>query len=204
MDEIMSKGKFSKKDTQIVMKQVLSCVSYLHSNNVIHRDIKPENILLEHDRKLGHVILADFGTAMSGTNKMPPKGKIGTIAFMAPEVYNEEVPYDEKCDVWSCGVMLYLLLTGRYPFDADDEKEVRHLINKESSHANEAKRSKLYKDIPEEAKNLVSKMLHNDPKERYKAKEALDDPWFKQYPLTDSEDTLVKGCLRNLLNFNAT
>ena len=157
MDEIMSKGKFDEKGARVVMKQVLSCVSYLHSNNVVHRDIKPENILLEHDRKLDHVILADFGTAMSGTNKI--QGKRGTIAFMAPEVYNEEASYDEKCDVWSCGVMLYLLLTGRLPFDADDEKEVRHLINKESSHAHEVKRSKLYKDIPEGAKDLVSRML---------------------------------------------
>ena len=70
MDEIMSKGKFNEKDARVVMKQVLSCVSYLHSNNVVHRDIKPENILLEHDRKLDHVIRADFGTAMSGTNKI--------------------------------------------------------------------------------------------------------------------------------------
>lgn len=161
MDEIMSKGSFEEKDARIVMKQVLSCVNYLHFNNVVHRDIKPENILLEHDRKLGHVILADFGTSMRWTNDSLPKGKKGTITFMAPEVFEDE-PYDEKCDVWSCGVMLYQLLTGRYPFDADDEKGVRHLINKESSHAHEAKKSKLYKDIPEGAKDLVSKMLNND------------------------------------------
>ena len=89
------------------------------------RDLKPENVLLENNQDLSQIKVGDFGTAATWdpNDKEPFREKVGTLIYMAPEVFTGY--YDEKCDIWSCGVILYKLLSGRYPFEADDEAILR-------------------------------------------------------------------------------
>ncbi len=117
--ELFSKIKqsqfFSEKTAKEYMKMILQGVNYLHSKNIVHRDIKPENILFD---GTGHLKLVDFGTSkFAGKRKM--KNTYGTPYYVAPEVLSEE--YDIKCDIWSCGVILYILLSGSPPFNGPSE-----------------------------------------------------------------------------------
>jgi calcium-dependent protein kinase len=95
------------------MKQILSAVFYMHQKNVMHRDIKPENMLYDIESKALKII--DFGTAVKFKNGEKLKGLVGTPYYIAPEVIRGE--YEEKCDVWSCGVILYIMLCGYPPFN---------------------------------------------------------------------------------------
>lgn len=87
----------------------------MHSKGIIHRDLKPENILLEDRNDFLNIKLIDFGTAIKNEQKGKIKGAIGTAYYIAPEVICGS--YDEKCDLWSCGVIMYILLSGVAPFE---------------------------------------------------------------------------------------
>jgi calcium-dependent protein kinase len=110
-----------------IINQILEAVNYLHEMNIVHRDIKPENILLSNKTNVFSLLkLIDFGTAIE-----IPKGKklkkfIGTSYYVAPEVIDG--CYDKKCDVWSCGIILYILLAGYPPFNGNTNKEIYHAI----------------------------------------------------------------------------
>lgn len=90
----------------------------MHKRNVVHRDLKPENILIDHESET--LKIADFGTAVFYSSTKKLKDVVGTPYYMAPEVITGS--YDEKCDVWSCGVILYILLSGSPPFNGNSEK----------------------------------------------------------------------------------
>ena len=117
---------YKEKEAAIIMKQIFSCVYYLHQLNIAHRDLKPENMMLiDSDNNSLDIKIVDFGSAdyLIQDNKFT--AKIGTVYYMAPEVIKGS--YGKECDLWSCGVILYLLLSGYYPFD-DDGKH--NIINK--------------------------------------------------------------------------
>lgn len=97
------------------MKNILQAVSYLHTKNIVHRDIKPENIVFNSE---GILKIVDFGTSKINILKFMTK-KHGTPYYVAPEVLDGR--YNEKCDVWSCGVMLYILLSGVPPFNGQSD-----------------------------------------------------------------------------------
>ena len=102
-----------------LFKQLLSGVGYLHAHNVSHRDIKPSNILITKDR--ARIALVDFNTAKQvkeGDMLLMYTKSAGTLAFAAPERLTENCVYTEKVDVWSCGIVLFMLLTGHHPFES--------------------------------------------------------------------------------------
>ena len=120
-DEITSRSQFSEQDAAKIIQQVLSAIAYCHANNIVHRDLKPENLLL--DSKNDNTIkVIDFGTSAKYTEGEKMKQTFGTAYYIAPEVLTSE--YNEKCDVWSIGVILYILLSGRPPFDGKDDREI--------------------------------------------------------------------------------
>jgi calcium-dependent protein kinase len=114
----------------------------------------------------------------------------GTAYYIAPEVLTTE--YNEKCDVWSIGVMMYILLSGRPPFDGKDDKEIIKKVRAGdySTNANE------WKSISDEAVDLVDKLLEYDPKQRLSASEALTHPWIQQIVIRDRkeyEDCVIRA-----------
>ena len=106
-----------------IMRQILQGIQFLHSNGVVHRDLKPHNVFVH--AGLGGAVtikLADFACSGSLETKKKMKHRYGTLFFTAPEVFEGE--FDEKCDLWSCGVLLYLLLSGRLPFVGRSASEI--------------------------------------------------------------------------------
>ena len=89
---------------------MLSCVNYCHKNNIVHRDLKPENILLEQNKEFDQIKIIDFGTSLVYDPSKPLDEKLGTPYYIAPEVLNTS--YNSKCDIWSVGVITYILLSG--------------------------------------------------------------------------------------------
>lgn len=110
-DEIINRQKFSEADAATMMKQVLSGVTYLHKHHIVHRDLKPENLLFESTAKDALIKIVDFGLSSYFESAKKMKDRLGTAYYIAPEVLRKK--YDEKCDVWSCGVILFILLCGK-------------------------------------------------------------------------------------------
>ena len=101
------------------MHQLLTAVVYCHSKKILHRDLKPENLLFESSDTNSQIKVVDFGTSQMFTSSMSAHYKYGTIYYIAPEVLLNN--YNEKCDLWSCGVIMYTLLCGYPPFDGSSD-----------------------------------------------------------------------------------
>lgn len=128
-DEIIKRGRFSEKDAAHVMKQVLSAVSYCHAQNIVHRDLKPENILIEDTSKTDlFVQVIDFGASQIFDPEQKMTERFGTIYYISPEVLKGQ--YGAKCDLWSLGVILYIMLCGEPPFNGEQDDEIMTKIVK--------------------------------------------------------------------------
>ena len=204
-DKIVDVKFFSENVASNIMRQLLSAVAYCHENGVIHRDLKPENILIENseekDKEFFHIKVIDFGTCEILKKKKLTE-QIGTSFYIAPEVIKNS--YNEKCDLWSCGVILYILLCGSPPFYGKNEKE----IFKKIIEGNFTFRHKIWNKISSEAKNLVLKLLQVNPDKRLSAKEALEDIWFKKNINVNSLENNKKSSnyrlfLKNITEFCA-
>lgn len=158
-DEIAKKSNFCEKDAAIIIEQILEAISYCHSKSIVHRDLKPENILTDSKNK-NNIKVIDFGTSQ----KMKPKQKMteafGTSYYIAPEVLTTE--YDEKCDCWSIGVIMYILLSGKPPFDGETDKDICKKV-KEGKYSLTATE---WDEISDEAKDLVKLLMTYDPNKR--------------------------------------
>ena len=174
-NEIIKVGRFDEGQTAFIINQILKAICYCHRNQIIHRDIKPENIMITKREKNGclQVKLIDFGTAKIFEKGQSENRYVGSSYYMAPEVLKRK--YDEKCDLWSIGVIFYILLTGRPPFDGNDDEEI--LKNVEIGVYD--KTSYPFPSLSSYAKDLINKLLQYDPKKRISAEEALEHPWFK-------------------------
>ena len=133
-DEIIDRGKFSEKEAAIVMKQLLSSIAYCHSHNIMHRDLKPENVLLEKSKEFDQIKVIDFGTALRYKPGQSFKETIGTPYYIAPEVLNHN--YGKECDIWSLGVMAYIILSGVPPFNGATDAEIMSAIKTGKFHFN--------------------------------------------------------------------
>ena len=196
---------FNERQTQYIMKQVLCAVNYLHLNNIAHRDIKLENILVEqeitsNDEQLLNVKLIDFGTSnyvkTENTNYFTVK--VGSPFYMAPEVLNKK--YNNKCDIWSCGVIMFMLLRGHPPFKGENQEELFKSIQNDIINYNEMT------ELSELAKELMSKMLERNVDLRYSADECLKHKWMKIYNEKSEvmKTEVVTSALNNISNYHAT
>ena len=201
------KNKYSERQLAVLFYQVFSGLCYLHENKILHRDIKLENIMIsekEKDNSTGEelfwVKIIDFGTAKLFEKNKKEKEVVGSSYYIAPEVLKQN--YNEKCDTWSVGVILYMTLVGRAPFDGKDDEEI---INKISSVDYNKDEPRLVKHSPE-VRDLVSKLLEKDIEKRYSAKEALDHPWFVKFGgralFSNFDEEEIKPYIDNLLNYS--
>ena len=118
-DDIVNRGKFPEKDAAILLRQVIATINYMHTHNIVHRDLKPENILLELNKDYMMCKLIDFGTAKIQAPGEVLKERIGTPYYIAPEILSQQ--YDNKCDMWSIGVIAFVLLSGVKPFNGSND-----------------------------------------------------------------------------------
>jgi len=158
---------FNEKMAAETMKQILSAIAYCHSHKIVHRDIKPENLVYENEQEGSLLKVIDFGASKSYATNQKFSQKLGTIYYMAPEIISGK--YDEKCDIWSCGVILFTMLSGNTPFDGRNEMEIIEKIKKAKFSMDNYAWSK----ISDSAKHLVKRMLEEKPSNRISASEAL-------------------------------
>jgi calcium/calmodulin-dependent protein kinase I len=156
-----------------VSKSILEAVRYMHSKKIAHRDLKPENLLLDSDSDDAAVKLADFGFAKR--EKLPNSftTMCGTANYVAPEILRA-VPYGIAADLWSVGIIAYILLVGYQPFRGEDEDTLQNQIRDGVFEFDE----EIWSNITNEAKSFISSILKVDPAERLSANEALAHKWF--------------------------
>ena len=164
----------SERNVAYIVRQVLLAVNYMHGLKIAHRDLKPENLLLESkDGNDLSIKVADFGFSCF-VHEDGLKQRLGTPMFMAPEIVKKE-RYTEKVDIWSIGIIAYILLSGRVPFSgrkkADLYAQIQHQpIDFQNRHIAKVTRS---------GRRFLMAALHKDPAQRASAKELLDDPWLQ-------------------------
>ena len=176
------KNKYSERQLAVLFYQIFSGLWYLHDHKILHRDIKLENIMIsgkEKDQSTGEELfwikIIDFGTAKIFEKNKKEKDVVGSSYYIAPEVLKQN--YNEKCDTWSVGIILYMALVGKAPFDGKDDEEIIHKITKVNYNN---KDSKLL-NHSSEVRDLLSKLLEKDINKRFSAKEALEHPWFEKF-----------------------
>ncbi|KAK8944736.1 Serine/threonine-protein kinase SAPK3 [Platanthera zijinensis] len=192
-ERICNAGRFSEDEARFFFQQLISGVNYCHSMEICHRDLKLENTLLD-GSPTPRVKICDFGYSKSALLHSQPKSTVGTPAYIAPEVLSRK-EYDGKiADVWSCGVTLYVMLVGSYPFeDPDDPRNFRKTISRILA---------IQYSIPEyvrvsaDCRQLLSRIFVSNPSNRITISEIYKNPWFlKNMPgeLADGENYSFKG-----------
>ena len=198
-NKIQENGAFSEVDSAIIIKSVFQAIAYCHSRGIIHRDLKPENILVPTGKtKIDYTLLKiiDFGASVLKKDDGKISFRFGTPYYIAPEVLLES--YNEKCDVWSIGVILYLLLLGQAPFDGDDDNIIcQKIVQEEIDYEN----SKI-KSLSPEAVDFMKKLLEKDPEKRISSSQALEHEWLKKFaPHTKVNRAFSRKIYKNLSNF---
>ena len=193
---ISTKGNFSEKDACVIMKQLMSAICYSHQNNIVHRDLKPENILMDNDSDDLTIKIIDWGCAQTIKTTKQSNQADGTAYYIAPEVLKGE--YNEKCDIWACGVIFYILLCGYPPFNGETDDEIYLEVLKGKFEFPEED----WSEVSDEAKALIKKMLTKDVNKRITALDSMQDPWFKKFEEKEQYDkNLAKSVLKNMKKF---
>ena len=200
-DLIKKKQKFSELSAAYIMFQIFRALIYCHNtHHLVHRDIKLENIVIfrkiNAEDDLYDIKLIDFGIAkiFNKCEKNKDKRIKGSLNYMAPEALQGN--YDEKCDIWSCGVILYILLIGNYPFDGNNKAEIIKKIKKGQYTFPEGFEAAASPEI----KDLINYCLKLDPDERISAKEALNHPFFNSNDINEYFINVTPAFINKTLN----
>jgi len=171
-DYVVAKGTLSEEEASVIIRKICSAVAHMHACNIIHRDLKPENLLLTRPGSDAEVKLIDFGLAKV-MQEDTARSFLGTKGYLAPEMLQRS-NYDKSVDMWSLGVIAFVLLCGCLPFDDDSSRII----------SESAARKKFTLRFPRwattlsaSAKDLLYNLLDVDPKTRYTAEQALNHPW---------------------------
>jgi calcium-dependent protein kinase len=204
------KTELKEKDIARIFYQIISGVAYIHGMGIAHRDLKLENILFSTENPMSPIKIIDFGFSVfmdknneklkedkkdkDNENTDPKKfgfkrlkSKVGTLYYISPEIIKGN--YDEKCDIWACGVILYILLAGYPPFSGNTDKEVYNLITNLKYDFDKER----WKNISKYAKELIKNML-TPAKNRFSAKQVLTSKWF-EIKLKDNIDENINNIL---------
>jgi calcium-dependent protein kinase len=188
---------FGEKDVARYMTHILGAIQYLHSKKYAHRDIKPENFLLQNKKADAEIKVIDFGLAKYYGDGGKMTTKAGTPYYVAPQVLIGE-GYDEKCDIWSIGVICYILTCGYPPFYGDDDRGILRSVKKGSFDFPSPDWDKNSKEL----KHFIKTMLTMDPAERPSACELFSHPWMLRAKKNDLADVrLDMGLAAKMKNF---
>ena len=193
------KSNLTEIQCAYIMYQILSAVNYCHKMKIIHRDLKPENVLIKKDEDgFYRVKICDFGTSKAFKIGDTQKQLVGSAYYIAPEVIQKK--YNSKCDLWSCGVIMFVLLTKKPPFGGRTDAVIMQNIQVGKY------KTELLDIYSPYAKELVGLLLEKNIKKRINAETALNHPWFDVFKskdiLTDIQDKdAIKRFIENLKNY---
>jgi calcium-dependent protein kinase len=201
IDKLQNDNIFTEREAAKIFKQMVSAICYCHKEGICHRDLKPENLLLANKKDDSEIKVIDFGLSnifkdkQTGTETQMTT-KVGTAYYVSPEVLKGK--YDEKCDIWSAGVILYILICGDPPFNGSNDNEIYKKIKKKVFHFT----NPIWKNISEHCKDLIRHML-SEPDHRPTAEEVLANVWVKELAPNSSE-AILKLSSSNLKKYSHT
>lgn len=167
-------GRLKEPEAKKIMRQALSAVRYIHEKGIVHRDLKLDNFLFDTEGPDAILKLIDFGLSKRyDPNRQNLRTVLGTSHYIAPEVLLGK--YTDKCDEWSLGIIMYIILSGYAPFDGDCDAQILKAV----ADAQYSLEGPFWGRISENAKDLISKLLEKDIDARWTAAQALEHDWFK-------------------------
>ena len=199
LERLMAEKHLSESSARKIMKKAFLAIAHLHEKGIVHRDIKPENFLFSSKKEDAELKLIDFGLSRKfDAANLPLTTVVGTPLYVSPEVIKGS--YDQHCDYWSLGVLMYVLLSGQPPFDDETSSGVfkKVLAGKYTM------KGEVWSTVSKNAKDLISKLLVIDPAKRYTAQQALAHPWMAEEqsssPVEDQNN--ARDAINHLKAFN--
>lgn len=196
-DRIVKKQFYTEVEARATATIIIDCIEHLHEQGIAHRDLKPENLLMKSETNDSHLKLADFGFAVK-CHGNDQTAQLGTPGYVAPEILeaSEENKYGTQVDMWSCGVILFVMIGGYPPFPQEGNgPQATQAMFKKIKRGEYEFDERWWSEVSPEAKDLISKLMTVDPEKRLTAKAALRHPWFLADP-----DYLVKHHLEKNLD----
>lgn len=178
LETLCRQSRFSENDAANIMRQILSALAYLHQANFVFRDLKTENIMFSkpvEQGKVGNIKLIDFGLCCPFERGTKIAKAAGTPYSVAPELVTAPVQYDQRCDAWSAGVVMYIILSGQYPFRGKTKDELLNRIRRDPV----SFKDKNWRKVSKKAKTLLAELLRKKSENRCEVMEALEHPWCK-------------------------
>ena len=194
MDKLALEGAMKEPDAVVVMRKLMTAVRHLHALNVCHRDLKPENFLYLNKKPNAELKIIDFGMSVLVLPAVKMTSFVGTPYYLAPEVL--QGTYSIQCDVWSLGVIMYLILCATQPFEGDDMGEIFYRIKK-----GEPQEISEFKKLSLDAKDLIRRMLTVRPAQRITLSDAISHPWLSQ--ASDKGNSVPASVLESLKTYQA-
>jgi len=198
-DRIIDSGHFTEVQAALVLQNMFRAIFYMHENHICHRDLKPENFLFTTKEPIEktHLKVIDFGLACKFADSQVLTTKAGTPYYVAPQVLAGK--YDQSSDLWSLGVIMYVVLCGYPPFYGETDADVLAKVRLGNFSFNAAD----WKSVSEDAKNLIRMLLKMNPRDRYTAEQALNHVWVRNKAPKAAGVALQSGLVDNLKGFRS-
>ncbi|OQR81624.1 calcium/calmodulin dependent protein kinase [Thraustotheca clavata] len=183
-DRIMMKDYYSEDKARMIVRQLIQVIEFCHQRGVIHGDLKPENILMVHEHNDTSIKVGDYGCSTTVDEAMNPATArfCGTLAYAAPEIHDAK-PYGTPVDIWSIGVIAFILLCGNFPFSDPEPLMLSYKVTTGDYHFVE----KEWRHVSAEAKEFIQELLSVDPARRPTATALLAHPWIQPSKKTSSD-----------------